>query len=82
MKLIKVILVAIPLILLTGCISIETIEENDCYRFIDYNNNEHYAKRSEDSCWFLDGGMFCSKDGTNYSVVEYEKIECPTEVQE
>lgn len=82
MKLVKLMLVAIPLILLTGCVSVEVVEESECYRFVDYQNEERYITLEGGECSQSYGNLTCSDSTHNYKVVEYEKIECPTEVQE
>lgn len=82
MKAIKLMSLVLPVILLTGCVSVEVVEENECYRFVDYQNEEHYITLEGGHCSQAYGNLTCS-DGTHiYKVNEFEYVECPAEVEE
>ena len=82
MKAIKLMLLMLPVILFTGCVSVEVVEENECYRFVDYQNAEHYITLENGDCSQAYGNLTCSDGAHTYKVNEFEKIECPAEVQE
>lgn len=78
----KLILLAIPVLLLTGCVSVKIIDENSCYRYVDYKGEENYMNSDINTCYTNRGAMFCKENGRKFQVFEYELTKCPIEVEE
>ena len=89
----KKILLLFSIILLTGCVTITFDEsasaepcqanyDNYCYRYIDYNGEEHYMKYTDGFCGERYGVIYCDYVKDEYKsvkVFEYERVECPIE---
>lgn len=75
---IKLILVVLSLFFLTGCEVYISNKENICFKYIDYNNQEHFFKTKYiNSCDYEYGSMHCYLNNDHYvQVIEYERINC------
>lgn len=75
----KKILLLFSVLLLTGCVEVNTVPENSCWRYVDYKMEEHYMDYDDNYCGNSYGSRYCH-DGKKYiDVHEYELIECPIE---
>lgn len=75
----KKILLIVPILFLTGCVSVEVPGDNDCYRYIDYAGSENYMDWHSNLCQTEGAELFCREDGKVFKVSEYERVECPKE---
>lgn len=74
----KLLLIVPVLFLLTGCVTI-TIPDDTCYRYIDYNGEEHYMNYHSNNCGASYGNMYCRIRDKRIQVLEYDVVECPVE---
>lgn len=75
----KILLLIVPTIFLTGCVSVTVPEDNSCYRYIDYQYKEHYMDYQKNRCFISSGQMACVDGEITRKVVEFEIMECPKE---
>ena len=75
----KKIILILAVLLMTGCVTITTIPDNRCYRYVDYTGEEHYMDYHTNNCGFSYGLMYCRVNDKRIQVTEYEMVACPVE---
>lgn len=75
----KIILLILPSIFLTGCVYIKVPDDNACYRYIDYKNEEYIMSYQDNTCYISSGQLVCKDEEKRVRVQEFEIIECPKE---
>lgn len=64
----------------TGCmmsVGMETTDDKECYKFVDYKETEHIVSGNKWMCWRSDTFFYCENEDTYIQVREYGRIKCP-----
>lgn len=64
-------------LLMTGCVTVTSYSDNTCYRYIDYNGEEHYMDYHSNNCGASYGNMYCRIHDKRIQVLEYDVVACP-----